>query len=156
MGGCIPCITILLGHKRNLICLIDFFLLICSSVWLENKIKSVIEQSESPFLCICPCKSLQALSNYCCCCSVTKSCQTLCNPMNCSMPGFPVLHYFLEFAQTHVHRVGDAIQPSPLALSLSQHQGLFQWVGTLNQVDKILKLQLQHQSFQWLFRVDFL
>ena len=61
------------------------------------------------------------------------SCPTLCNPMDCSTPGFPVLYYLLEFTQTHVHRVDDAIllshpvsPPSPLALNLSQHQGLFQ------------------------------
>ena len=66
--------------------------------------------------------------------SVTQSCPTLCDPMDCSMPGFPVHYYFLEFAQTHAHWVGDAIQPShplappfPPAFSLSQHQGLFQW-----------------------------
>ena len=65
----------------------------------------------------------------------------------------------LEFAQTHVHWVDDAIQlshpllpPSPLALNLSQHQGFFQWVSSLHQVAKILKFQLQHQSFQWIFR----
>ena len=75
--------------------------------------------------------------------------------MDCSTPGFPVLHCLLELAQTHVHRVSDAIQPShpllspsPLALCLSQHQSLFQWVSSLHQVAKILKLQLQHQSFQ--------
>ena len=67
-----------------------------------------------------------------CSCLVTKSCLTLCDPMNCSTPGFPVLHYLPEFAQSHVHWVGDAIQPchpllppSALALNLSQHQGLF-------------------------------
>ena len=66
------------------------------------------------------------------CCSVTKSCSTLWDPMDCSTPGFPVFHYLLEFAQTHVHWVGDAIQPShplsspsPPTLNLSQHQGLF-------------------------------
>ena len=65
------------------------------------------------------------------CCLVAKSCLTLCNPLNCSMPGFPVLRYLPEFAQTHVCWVGDAIQPShPLlspspALSLFQHHGLF-------------------------------
>ena len=65
------------------------------------------------------------------------SCPTLCNPMNCSTPSFPVLHYLPEFAQTHVHWVGDSIQPSyplsspsPPALNLSQHQGLSQWVGS--------------------------
>ena len=63
---------------------------------------------------------------------VDQSCPTLCDPMDCSTPGFPVHHQFLELAQTHVHRVGDAIQPShplsspsPPALNLSQHQGLF-------------------------------
>ena len=96
-----------------------------------------------------------------CCCSAAKSCPTLCNPMNCSTPGSSVLHCLLEFAQIHVHWVGDAIQPShplphPFALNLSQHQGLFQWVGSLHQVAKVLELQLQHQTLQWIFRVDFL
>ena len=98
-----------------------------------------------------------------CCFSVTKMCPPLCEPMNCSMTDFPVLHYLLQFAQTHVHWVGDATRPShplsppsPPALSLSQHQGLFQWVSCSRQVAKVLELQLQHQSFQWIFRVDFL
>ena len=97
----------------------------------------------------------------CYCCSVTQLCPTLCNPMDCSTPGSPVLHFFPEFAQTHVHSVNYAIQPShpglapsPIALNLSQHQGLFQWVGSLYQVPKVLELQLQHQIFQWIFRVD--
>ena len=71
--------------------------------------------------------------------------------MNCSTPGIPVHHQHLESTQTHVHCVGDAIQPSyplsspsPLALSLSHHQGLFQWVNSLHQVAKVLELQLQH------------
>ena len=79
------------------------------------------------------------------------------------MLGFPILHHLSEFAQTHVHWISDAIQPShPLlspsspAFNLAQHQGLFQWVGSLHQVAKVLKLQFQHQSFQWIFRVDFL
>ena len=83
--------------------------------------------------------------------------------MDCSMPGFPVLHYLLEFAQTHVYWVNDATQPShplsppsPPAFNLSQHQGLFQWVSSLNKVAKVLELQLQHQSFQWIYRVDLL
>ena len=73
------------------------------------------------------------LSVCCWYCSVAKSCLTLCNPMDCITPDFPALHYLQEFAQTHVHWVGDAIQPShplsrlsPPAFSLSQHQGLFQ------------------------------
>ena len=83
--------------------------------------------------------------------------------MDCSRPGLPVHHQLLEPAQTHVHRVGDAIQPShpllspfPLAFNLSQHQGLFQWVSSSHQVAKVLEFQLQHQSFQWIFRTDFL
>ena len=85
---------------------------------------------------------------------------TLCDPMDCSMPGLPVHHQLLEFTQTHVHWVGDAIQPShhplsslsPPAFSVSQHQGLFKWVSSSHQVDKVLEFQLQHQSFQWTFR----
>ena len=94
--------------------------------------------------------------------SVTQSRPTLCNPINCSMPGLPVHHQLPESTQTHVHWVGDAIQPShPLlssspALNLSQHQGLFQWVSSSYQVAKVLEFQLQHQSFQWTPRTDFL
>ena len=98
-----------------------------------------------------------------CCCPFAKLCLTFCNPVNCSTPGFSVLHYILGFAQTHVHLVSDAIQPShlllpssPPALSLSQHQGLFQWVSSWHQVAKELELQFQHQSLQWIFRIDFL
>ena len=78
-------------------------------------------------------------------CSVTQSCTTLCEPMDCSMTGFPILCYHLEFAQTHVYWVGDDIQPShplspssPPALNLSQHQGLFQWVGSSHHIGKII------------------
>ena len=96
-------------------------------------------------------ENLFSLSYYTCCFSVSRSCLTLGNPMNCSMPGFPVLHCSPEFAQTHVHWIGDAIQPShplsppsPPALNLSQYQGLFHWVGSLHQLAKVLELQLQH------------
>ena len=95
--------------------------------------------------------------------SIAQLCQTLCDPMDCSTPGLPVHHQLTELAQTHVHQVGDAIQPShplsspsPPAFSLSPNQGLFQWVSSSNQVAKVLEFQLQHQSFQWIFRVDFL
>ena len=81
--------------------------------------------------------------------SVTKSCPTLCDPVDCSTAGFPDLYHLPELAQTQVHWVSDAIQPScpllspsPPALSLSQHQGLFQWVGSSHQVAKVLALQL--------------
>ena len=77
-------------------------------------------------------------------CSVTQYCLILCEPMDCSMTGFPALHHLPELAQTHVHWVGDAIQsssllssPSPITFYLSQHQGLFQWLGTLHQVAKV-------------------
>ena len=97
----------------------------------------------------------------CCHCSLAELCLTLCYPIDCNMPGFPVLHYLLEFSQTHVHCIDDAIQPShprsppsTTALNLSRHQGLFQWVGSSPQVAQVL--QLQHQPFQWIFRVDFL
>ena len=78
-----------------------------------------------------------------------------CGPVDCNTSGFPVLHHLPEFAQTHVHRVSDAIQPShPLsspsspALNLSQNQGLFQRVSSSHLVAKVLELQLQHQSIQ--------
>ena len=94
--------------------------------------------------------------------SVTQSCLILCNPMDCSTPGPCVYHQRPEFTQTHVHWVSDAIQPShpllspsPPAFSLSQHQGLFQWVSSSHQVAKVLEFQLQHQSFQWIFRTGF-
>ena len=94
--------------------------------------------------------------------SVTQLCPTLCNPMDCSTPGLSVHHQLLEFTQAHVHWVGDAIQlshplssPSP-AFNLSQHQGLFKWVSSSHQVAKVLEFKLQHQSFQWIFRTDFL
>ena len=81
--------------------------------------------------------------------------------MDCSTPGFPVLHDLPEFAQTHVRWFSDAIQPSqplsppsPPAFNLSQHQGLFQWVSSLYQVAKVL--ELQHQSFQLILTVNFL
>ena len=86
-----------------------------------------------------------------------------CNPMDCSMPGFPLLHYLPDFAQINVHWVG-AIQPSqsllpasPFAFNLSQHQSFFpmQRVGSFHQMVKVLELQLQHQSFQWISSVDF-
>ena len=88
--------------------------------------------------------------------SVTQSCPTLCDLMDCSMPGFPVHHQLPELAITHVHQVSDAIQPShplsspsPPVLNPSQHQGLFKWVSSLHQVAKVLELQLQNQSYQW-------
>ena len=92
------------------------------------------------------------------CCSVAYWCLILCDPMDCSMPGFPVIHHHPELPQTHVHL--DGFEPSrPLsspfpAFYLSQLQGRSQWVSSSHQVGKIL--ELQHQSFKWIFRTDFL
>ena len=91
--------------------------------------------------------------------SVAQSCPTLCDLMNCMQHArLPVLQYFPEFAQTPIHWASDAIQPShplsprsTLALSLFQHQGLFQWAAFSYQVAKVLELQ-----YQWKFRADFL
>ena len=87
----------------------------------------------------------------------------LSDPMNRSTPGLPVHHQLPEFTQTHVHWVGDAIQPShpllspsPPALNLSQYQSLFKWVSSSHEVAIVLEFQLQHQSFQWIFRTGFL
>ena len=106
--------------------------------------------SESPL----DCKEIQFSS-------VTQ--MTLCDPMDHSMPGLPVHHQLPEFTQTHLHWVGDVIQPShPLssppspAFNLSQHEGLFEWVSFSHQVAKVLEFQLQYQYFQWLFSTDFL
>ena len=85
--------------------------------------------------------------------SATQSCPTLCNPMDCSTPGFPVHHQIPKLAQTNVYRISDAIQssrplsssPSPPAFNFFQHQDLFQWVSSSYQVAKVLELQFHHQ-----------
>ena len=96
----------------------------------------------------------------------SQSCLTVCDPMNCSTPVLSVHHQLPESTQTHIHQVSDAIQPfhplsspSPPALNLSQHQGIFKWVSSPHQLAKVLEFQLQHQSFQWTlisFRMDWL
>ena len=99
---------------------------------------------------------------------VAQLCPTLCNPMTCSTPGLPVHHQFLEFTETHVHQVSDAIQPSHplsspslLTVNLSQHQGLFKWVSSSHQVAKVLESQINSSlSNEHLglisFRIDWL
>ena len=93
--------------------------------------------------------------------SVAQSCLTLWEPMDCSMPGLPVHHQLTEF--THVHCVGDAIQPThPLsspsspAFNLFEHRGHSQGVSSSHQVAKVMESQLQYQSFPWIFKTDFL
>ena len=91
---------------------------------------------------------------------VAQLCLALCNPIDCSTPGFPVHHQAPEFTQTHVHWISDDIQPShplsspsPPTFNLSQHQGLFKWVSSSHQVATVL--EFQPQAFQWIFRTDF-
>ena len=95
--------------------------------------------------------------------SVIQLCPTLCDPMDCSTWGLPVQHQLPELAQTHVYQVTDAIHPShsllspsPPTLNLSQYQSLFKWVSSSQQVAKVLEFQLQHQSYQRIFRTAFL
>ena len=95
--------------------------------------------------------------------SVAQSCPTLCDPMKRSTPGLPVHDQLLEFTQTHIHRISDAIQPShplsspfPSAPNPSQHQSLFQWVNSSHEVAKVLEFQPQHHSFQRTPRADLL
>ena len=96
------------------------------------------------------------------CCSVSQSCPTLCDPMVFSTPGFPVFYHFLKLAQTHVHWVSDAIQPSrslsspsPPACTLSQHQDLFQWAGSSIRCPKYWNISLANEySGLIFFRID--
>ena len=103
----------------------------------------------------------QFLACNCCCCPVSQSYPTLCDPTDCSTPGFPVLPYLPEFTQTDIHWVSETIQPShplsspsPPALSLSQHQGLFQWARSSQQVKAVLELQFQRQCYNYLSTID--
>ena len=94
--------------------------------------------------------------------SSLQSCPTICNPMDCSMPGFLVNHQLQKLTQTHAiewvmsSNHHPLLSPSPPAFNLPQHQGLYQWVSSSHQVAKVLEFQLQHQSFQWIFRTDLL
>ena len=92
---------------------------------------------------------------------VAQSCPTLCDPIDSRILGFSVYHQLPDFTQTHVHLVGDASQPSsvvPFSLHLQSFpaSGSFKWVSSSHQVAKVLEFQLQHQSFQWIFRTIFL
>ena len=117
--------------------------------WTGLKVHFSLYLTEKPKQTYWPTQYLLSLDIfYCCCCLFAKLYPTLCDPMDCSMPGPPVLHPLPELTYTHVHWVGYAIQPSrPLlspslpASNLSQHQGLFQWVGSLHQVARVLELQ---------------
>ena len=142
--------------------------------WVSLQSKGLSRVFSNTTVCIEPCIFLEGLLSqiimYFHLCnrllqfsSVAQTCPTLCNTMDCSTPGLPVHHQLLELTQTHVYWVGDAIQPShhlsstfPPAFNLSLHQGIFQWVSSSHRVAKELEFKLQHQSFQWMFRTDFL
>ena len=104
------------------------------------------------------------METFCyCCCSVSQSCPILCDPMDCSSQASLSFTISQSLLKPMSMDDGDAIQPShpllhpsPPALNLSQHQGPFQWTGSPHQVAKVLEFQLLYQSFQWLFRFDFL
>ena len=105
----------------------------------------------------------QKFDHHRCCCLVTKSWPTLCDPIDCSIPGSSVFHYLPEFVQIHGHWVSDAIQPShPLlpatsfAFNLSQHQGFSNELVLHIRWPKYWSINFSIQSFQWIFRVDFL
>ena len=115
---------------------------------LPSQIRNQLANPSQPPSHTCLCLGQHQFS------SVTQSCLTLCNPMDCSMPGFPVHHQLPELTQNHVHRVGDTIQlshplasPSPPAFNLSQNHGLFQWASSSHQVAKVLEFHLQHQDW---------
>ena len=126
----------------------------------ERWIPKVLQELISIFKLVCVCVHAITFSSVQFSCSVVSD---SLRPHEPSTPGLPVHHQLPEFTQTHVHRVGDAIQPShplsspyPLAPNLSQHQGLFKWVSPSHQVAKVLEFQLQHQSFQWTPKTDLL
>ena len=127
---------------------------LCTCTALVQMIIFSCWDSYSGLLIGLPASTLRLFQTINFCCSVAQLCLTLCDPMGCITPGLPVHHQLPELAQTHVHWVRDTIQPShplsspsPPALNISQHQGLFQWVSSSHQVAKGLELQLQHQSF---------
>ena len=130
-------------------------------IWLNETKKTSVKPISLRGQTIC-CQELGNVLNWIAFSLVAQSCPTFCDPMDCSMPDFPVHHQLLELAQTHVHQIADAIQPSYLLLSpspafnLSWYQALFQWVYSSPQVEKVLEFSLQHQSFQSIFRTDFL
>ena len=145
------------GKEREVIW--GFLVILIWEMTLRCRVVHEIKEWKVELLTLCVC----VFVCVCVTCAQSLSHVRLCNPMDCSMPGLPVHHQLLGLTQTHAHWVGDAIQPShplstpsPLAFNLSQHQGLFKWLSSSYQVAKVLELQLQHQSFQWIFRTDLL
>ena len=153
-----------LGLLNALICILTIWesAFCLSPPWIPSRHRTVTDSYGHNILCLLKWQTLffahtrnkkvivNKMGGFCiCCCSVSQSCLTPCDSTDCSTTGFPVLHYLPEFPQIHVHFVSDAIHPShPLsppslsAFNLSQHQGLFQWVGSSRQVAKVMELQL--------------
>ena len=126
--------------------------IICLIMWTVGDSASPVTAARCP-------SSLIHISN-CCCCSGTKSCPTVCNPMNCSTPDFSftprVCSNSCPLSQWYHPIISSSVIPFSSHLQSFQHQGLFQWVSSSHQVAKVLELQLEHQSFHWIFRVDLL
>ena len=123
-------------------------------------LKKHIGNKTTEIISIRPCCCVDRMRTHCC--SFPKSCPVFATPWTVSFPGFPVLHHLCSLLKL-MYWVGDAIQPShplsapsPPAFNLSQHQSLYQWIDSFHQVPRVLELQLQHQSFQWTSRVNFL
>ena len=148
-------------HRTEVIQAWSLCVCICVHLWVcvcmpaRMSIQAQTHSSPQPLASSYWVSHLLVLCKWCYC-SVTQLCPTLCDPMDCNTPGSPVFHCLPEFVQIHVHWVGDAawpshplLPPSPFAFSFSQHQDLFQQVGSLHQVTKVS--ELQHQSFQWIF-----
>ena len=155
LGSC-PCLTV--DSPHNGLCTFTWLTpsfsspAICSNI-TSSKQSFPVSHTTSPLqltLALCTFHWLPS-SQFS---SIAQKCLTICDPMDCSTPGFPLHHQLPELTQTHVHWVSNAIQPShplsspsPPIFNLSQHQSLFQWVSSLHQVAKVLEFQLQHQSF---------
>ena len=151
MGGEFVCFL-----KNRIVYAYDFGIFFHLTIYYEHSSKSI----HTDLIFLNSCIIVHSMNEFG---SVTQLCLTLCNPTDCSTPGFPVHYQLSELAQTHIHRVSDAIQPSHplfspslLAFNLSQNQDIFQWVSSSLQVAKVLEFQFQHQSFQCIFRTDFL
>ena len=145
------CINVCVFH----VCLASFYpLSVTSFTPLSSAYTRAVDFQIFTFTQFCLFSSVQFSS-------VSQSCLTLCDPMNCCMPGHPVHHQLPQFTQTHIHRVGDVFHgshplssPSPPAPNPSQHHSLFQWVNSSHEVAKVLEFQPQHQSFQRTPRTD--
>ena len=130
---------------------------LCGTIFIQNHLMKISYILVGVFV---P-SEVFSVYDYSCCCSVAKSCSILCEPMDCSIQAS--LSFTISCSLLQLMSIELAIQsshhlslPSPLALILSQHQNFFQWVSSSHHRVKVLEIHLQHQSFQWIFRTDFL